>query len=164
MCFFNSAEYASLEQNETFLTLKSRMWKKHSFQKLNSWRIDNGQDTPSSNTDGWLWTDTFVSSMQLNSLIWGSRAYLHLKHLSFRKYSFQKLTEFSKWNNVLHSHASSTDGFLWEILVILQLSWIGLCGANQVYVSLETPTLQEVFLSKHKSIITGKQNARCCSF
>jgi hypothetical protein len=117
-------------------------------------------------------------------LFGGNRAYLHLQHFSFRKYSFQKLTEFSKGNNVLASHASfffiihmCIQGlghfyplplpppllpmlliemvFFREILVILQLSWIGLCGANWAHVHLETPTLQEVFLWKHKLILTG---------
>jgi hypothetical protein len=34
-----------------------------------------------------------------------------LKHVSYRKYSFQKLTQSSQGNNLLHAHTSNTDGF-----------------------------------------------------
>jgi hypothetical protein len=34
-----------------------------------------------------------------------------LKTMIFRKYSFQKLTQFSEGNNVLDAPASNTDGF-----------------------------------------------------
>jgi hypothetical protein len=34
-----------------------------------------------------------------------------LKHLIFRKYFFQKLTQFSQRNKVLLASASNTDGF-----------------------------------------------------
>jgi hypothetical protein len=34
-----------------------------------------------------------------------------LKYLSFRKYSFQRLTPFSEGNNVLDAAASNIDGF-----------------------------------------------------
>jgi hypothetical protein len=36
-----------------------------------------------------------------------------LKHLSCRKYSLQKLTQFSPGNNVLDAADSNIDGFLW---------------------------------------------------
>jgi hypothetical protein len=35
-----------------------------------------------------------------------------LKNLSCRRYSFQKLTEFSQGNNVLYGEANTIDGFL----------------------------------------------------
>jgi hypothetical protein len=34
-----------------------------------------------------------------------------MKPLSFRKYSFQTLTQFSQDNNMVHAPASNTDGF-----------------------------------------------------
>jgi hypothetical protein len=43
-------------------------------------------------------------------------------HLIFRKYSFPRLTHFSQRNNFLLATASSTDGFLREIIVFLQLT------------------------------------------
>jgi hypothetical protein len=33
-------------------------------------------------------------------------------------------------------------------------------GGNRAYLHLETPKFQEVFLSKYKSILTGRQYAR----
>jgi hypothetical protein len=51
-----------------------------------------------------------------------NRAYLCLKHLSGRKYSFLKVTQFSQGISVPHAPASKTDGFLQEIQVFFQLS------------------------------------------
>ena len=48
---------------------------------------------------------------------------------------------------------------LGEVHMFLELSWIGLFGANIAYVHLETPQLQEVFLSKSNTILTGIQCA-----
>jgi hypothetical protein len=39
-----------------------------------------------------------------------------------RKYSYQKLTQFSQGNHVLDAHASNTDGFLSRDTSFLQLS------------------------------------------
>jgi hypothetical protein len=71
------------------------------------------------------------------------------------KYSFPKLTQFSQGNNVLEAAASSIDGLLAEIHEFLQLSSIGLFRAGRTYLHPETTKLQEVFLSKTKSILTG---------
>jgi hypothetical protein len=49
--------------------------------------------------------------------------------------------------------------FFGEEHVLFQLSWIGLFGANAPYLPLETPKIQEVFLSKTNTILTGKQCA-----
>jgi hypothetical protein len=75
------------------------------------------------------------------------------------KYSFQKLTQFSQGNNVLDAAASNIKGFFGEIQVLLQVSCIYLFGTNRTYLLLETPKLQEGFLSKTNSILTGKQCA-----
>jgi hypothetical protein len=45
------------------------------------------------------------------------------------------------------------------VLVFLQLSWIGLCWAIRPYHHLETPKLQEEFLSKTNSFPTVVQCA-----
>jgi hypothetical protein len=63
MCFFNSAEQAYLEQNESFYTLKVMTFSKYYFQKLlNSYREKNVLNAPASNTDGFLSRDTCVPS------------------------------------------------------------------------------------------------------
>jgi hypothetical protein len=54
--------------------------------------------------------------------------------------------------------------FFGEIYGFLQLIWIYLFGANRGYFLLETPRLQEVFLSKTKSVFTGKQYTWCSCF
>jgi hypothetical protein len=79
-----------------------------------------------------------------------------LKILLCKKYSFQKLTQFSKENNVVDGAASSIAGFLWREHMLPQISCIGLFGANRAYLLLEIPKFQEVFLLKTKSITTGK--------
>jgi hypothetical protein len=43
-----------------------------------------------------------------------------------------------------------------EIHIFLQFSCSGLFGGNKTKFWLETPKLQEVFLSKTKRILTGK--------
>jgi hypothetical protein len=57
---------------------------------------------------------------------------------------------------VEESAASNMDGFLWRDSCILQLSGIGLFGANEAYFYLENYDLQEVFFSKATTILTGK--------
>jgi hypothetical protein len=47
-------------------------------------------------------------------LLGTNRAQLHLKNLHSRNSSFQKLTEFSKGNNVLYAHAYNAEGFPWR--------------------------------------------------
>jgi hypothetical protein len=49
--------------------------------------------------------------------------------------------------------------FFGEIHVFLQLCFIGLFGANTAYLHNENYELQEVFLPKSNSILTGKQCA-----
>jgi hypothetical protein len=46
--------------------------------------------------------------------------------------------------------------FFQEVHVLPQLSRIGLLVANRVYLHLEISKLQEVFLSKTNSILSGK--------
>jgi hypothetical protein len=83
-----------------------------------------------------------------------------LKTLISSKYSFQKLTQFSQGNNVLDAPASNIDSFLCR----------DICGSptqlkrpiyNKEPIStLKKPELQEVFLSKTDSFLSGKQCAR----
>jgi hypothetical protein len=64
---------------------------------------------------------------------------------------------------VLHAPASNTNGFLWEIHVFHQLSYVGLLGIQSAFLHLEISDLHEVFLSKPNSTLTGKECGRCCS-
>jgi hypothetical protein len=47
-------------------------------------------------------------------LFGANRAISTLKCLSLKKYSFQKLTKFSQWNNVLGAPASNIHGLLYR--------------------------------------------------
>jgi hypothetical protein len=64
--------------------------------------------------------------------------FLHLENLICRKYSFQKLTQFSQGNNVLDSPPSNIHGFFGEIHVVLQLNWIGLFRSKWGILPLKT--------------------------
>jgi hypothetical protein len=74
-----------------------------------------------------------------------------VKHLSYRKDSFQNLIRLSQTYNMQECAASNIDGFLRH-------------GANRANVHHETLTLQEKFLSKLKWVHREKQYARCSSF
>jgi hypothetical protein len=86
-----------------------------------------------------------------------------LKGLICRSYSFQKLTQFLQGNQVVDAAASNINGFLWSYTCVLIPRWIGPYGTKWAFFHLETPKLQEVFLSITHSILTGKQCASHCS-
>jgi hypothetical protein len=73
MWFFNLAEQAYLEQDVHFspiITLKGRQY---SIEKLTQFSQGNEEiDSPPSNLDGFLCTDTCVSSIQLNRPVWSN--------------------------------------------------------------------------------------------
>jgi hypothetical protein len=75
-----------------------------------------------------------------------------LNNISYRKYCFPNLTQFSQQYSVLHAPPSNTNGFL--------LRYKGFYNsaerADSIYLILEKPKLQELFLSKSYSILTGK--------
>jgi hypothetical protein len=77
-----------------------------------------------------------------------------LKSLSCRKYSFQKLTQFSEGNNVLDAPASNTNGFLLRDASVSSTQlhrpiW----NKDIAHLYLEKLTLQEIFLSESNSIL-----------
>jgi hypothetical protein len=82
-----------------------------------------------------------------------------LRTMICKKCSFQQVTQFSWGINVLQLHFLTGNVFFGEVHVFLQLSWIGLCWAIRPYHHLETPKLQEEFLSKINSIPTVVQCA-----
>jgi hypothetical protein len=62
-------------------------------------------DVEASNIDGFQWTDTCVSSPQLNRPIWEGKSSSTLKTVICRKNSFQTWTQFSVKNNVVDASA-----------------------------------------------------------
>jgi hypothetical protein len=71
MCFFNSAEYAYLQETQPISTLKLLSCRKYSSQKLIQFSQGNNVlNSPASNTRGFLSRDTFVSSTQPNMPIY----------------------------------------------------------------------------------------------
>jgi hypothetical protein len=66
------------------------------------------------------------------------------------KYTFQKLTQFSQGNNVIDIAASNIDGVLRRDTCVSSTQLNSLFGESRAYLHLETPKLQEVFLSKTK--------------
>jgi hypothetical protein len=82
-------------------------------------------------------TDSFSREIHVFlHLIWLSifgkiKPFSSLKILICRKYSFQKLTQFSQGSNVRGDVASNIDGFLWRDTCVLQLRQIGLLVANR---------------------------------
>jgi hypothetical protein len=69
---------------------------------------------------------------------------------------FSEQTEFSQEKHVLHSPASNNEGFPWETHVFHHLTWIGVFEAQGAFLPLEHFGLQELFLSKHNTSLTGK--------
>jgi hypothetical protein len=70
-------------------------------------------DAPASNT--MIFFQEIHVFLQLSSIcLFGKkRAHIHLEKPTFRRYSFQKLTQFSQGNNVLDVLASTIHVFLW---------------------------------------------------
>jgi hypothetical protein len=113
MYFFKSAEYSYLEQREPISTLKNLSFRKYSIQKLIQFsQCNNELDVPASNKDCFLLRDTCVPHLAEFAYLEQTEPISTFKILSCRKYSFQKLTQFSQGNNVLENPASNTDGFL----------------------------------------------------
>jgi hypothetical protein len=71
-----------------------------------------------------------------------------LKVLSYRKYSFQNVNWFSQRHNMLHAAASNLVVVFLATYMFSHFGWIGLFGGKKLYLHLETPNLQKVFLSK----------------
>jgi hypothetical protein len=70
---------------------------------------------------------------------------------------FSKTHSIHSGNNGLHTPLSYIDGFFMEILVFFHLSRIGYLEQTDPHLHLEKPALQEIFLTKPKSILTAKQ-------
>jgi hypothetical protein len=69
--FLQLTEMAYMEQNEPLSTLKILFCRKYFFQNLTIFtQVNNMVDATASNSNGFLWRDTCVSSTQLNRPIW----------------------------------------------------------------------------------------------
>jgi hypothetical protein len=75
------------------------------------------------------------------------------------KYSFQKLTQFSKGNKRLDGAASNKDVFLEEVYSA-EYTYLEQTESNSTFKYL---SCRKGFDSKTKSILTWKQCARMCS-
>jgi hypothetical protein len=87
-----------------------------------------------------------------------------LKHLSWRIYSSQKLTQISQRNSGLDAAASNTDGFVWRDAYVSSTQ-LGRPTWNKISFS---PPWKLWFSGnipfKNKSVLPRKECARCCSF
>jgi hypothetical protein len=145
--FLQLSRIVYLEQHETFSIVNTMIFRKYSFQKLTQFsQVNNVLDLLLITFILSFWEIHVFLQVSWIDLIGANKDYLHLKHLSCRKYSFQKLTEFSQKNNVLDAPASKTHSCFWrDICVLFHLSWLGLLETKTAYDHLEKPTLQMYF-------------------
>jgi hypothetical protein len=98
-------------------------------------------DAATSKPDAFLWTDTYVSSIQLKIYLWIKQAYFNLKNLSSKKNSLQTQNQTAQGNHVLDAPDSNPEVFIREIRVFPQLSCICVFGTNRAYLHFEKPKL-----------------------
>jgi hypothetical protein len=156
MWFINSPLKAYLEPREPISTWKSLCCRKYSLQKLTQYSQGNNVvDAPVSAQMIFFWDIHVFVRLSLIAYLEHNENFFALKTLIGRKYSFQKLSKFSKGNNVLDALASDTNGFLLRTHVFLQLSWKCLLEMNIASLHLEKTMLLEVFLSKRTQFSQG---------
>jgi hypothetical protein len=111
------------------------------------------------NTDGFVWRDTCVSSTLLNRLIWNKDIQSPPKKTKLQE-DFLSKTNSVLTGKLLLQHTQ----FFQEIHAFLQLSWIDLFGTKWAFQHLQNSDWQEIFLSKRVSILTRKKFARHSCF
>jgi hypothetical protein len=164
MCLVNSAEYSSLEQNDHFCTLTIMIFRKLSLQIQTIFIEKQLLDAADSNMMVFFGKVQVFLQLSWKGLFWANRLYLHLETPSLQEVFFSKTHSIHSGSNGLHTPPSYIDGFFMEIHVFFHLSWIGYLEQTDAHLHLEKPALQEIFLTKPKSILTAKQCDRCCSF
>jgi hypothetical protein len=94
--------------------LEKSKCRKYSFQKLTEFSQGNQVlDAPASNTDNILPRDTCVSSTQMKRPIWTNISLAQpLIYLTCKKYSLEKLTQFSQGNDLMDAPHCNIDAFL----------------------------------------------------
>jgi hypothetical protein len=127
-----------LHETKQISGLKQLSFRKYAFQKQTEFsQVNNVQDDADSNTHGFLWRVTCVSSSQLNRPIMEkTEPTSTMKHLHFRKYFIENFTQFSEGNNVLDAAASNIVGFLCRDMCV---SSTELNSPNRSKHSLSTP-------------------------
>jgi hypothetical protein len=141
MCFFNSAEYAFLEQILLFSQLRIIL-----SGSLLSKRTQVELDAPPSNVDCFLSRDTCVSSPHLYRPTWNKMCVFNFEILVWKPVFLSKLIQFSWRINVLYATHSNIDAFLFRdtcgSLTHLNMPiWHKFC-----LFPLENPDSQVVFL------------------
>jgi hypothetical protein len=118
-----------------------------------------------SNIHDFLCRDTCVYSTLLNRPSWRQTELIFkLKHVSCRKYCFQKLTEFSQGKNVLGAPASNIDGFVWRDTCVSSSQAKRPIWNKMSLSPSENYDFRDVFLSKTNSIVNWEQCSICSCF
>jgi hypothetical protein len=118
--------------------MKQQSCRNGCFHKLNQFSQDIiVEDAHASNADIFLSRDTSVILISWIGLFGQNELFSTLKTLFFRKYSFQKLTNFSQKNNMLDSEASNQRVFFGEIHEFLKVSWMCPFAAYTAYFLLK---------------------------
>ena len=148
-----------MEQRKPISTLKNLSGRGYDFQKLTSFSHgDNVIDAPVSDTNDFLLRETCVSSPQLIRPISNKQ--------SLSPPSKTYIVGSIPFKNQLNSHRETMCYilllltqvvFLGDIHIFLPPSLIVLFRTKKAYLHLEKPKLQELFLSKTNTILTGKQ-------
>jgi hypothetical protein len=110
--FLKTSWIGLVEQWASITTLENLHCRKYSFQKLtplSQW--NNTQDAAASNIQGFLSRGTVFLWLTWIGY-WIKMNLLCLKNFDLTRKSLEKHTHFSHGNNVLHSLAPNTDGFL----------------------------------------------------
>jgi hypothetical protein len=118
-------------------------------------------DDPASNIDFFNREIHVYLQFRLVGLFGQKRASLHVETQKLQEVflSKPKLILTSK----LLTASSNIDGFLWRDTCVFQVRWMGLFVANRAYFHFGNYDLQEVFLTKTNSFLTGKQCFICSS-
>jgi hypothetical protein len=148
MFFDISREYANLDQND--LSHLERFDLQEIFLSITNLILTGKQGGKCCNFwQRWLSLERhicFINSAELASLE-HSKPISILKHLSCKKFSFQKLTQFSQGSNVLDALASNTDGFPLRDICVTS-TWMNRPVLRKwTLIHLENSDLLEVFLS-----------------
>jgi hypothetical protein len=109
--FFEISWVGLFRTNRACLFKNFSFWK-YSIQKLTQFsELNNVLDVEASNPDSFLWTDTYVSSTQLNSPIW-NKAHLNFKTKRAGRFPFK---------NYLNYHRET---MCWMVWILTQMCFL----------------------------------------
>jgi hypothetical protein len=146
--------------------LKNISCMSYSFQKLTQFsERNNVPDAHNSDTNGFLLSDTCISSTHLQRPIWNKESVSPPWKLSVAgSIPFKNILNFHKETRCKIPLLLTQMVLFREVPVFLELKWICLFGTKWAFLHLENSDLQEAFLSKTNSILTGKHCSRCSCF